>query len=442
MLTIHASPLRGSLSDAAPTNGNTPSGTGNDPAGFASLLRQTRLAPAPVPPAPALAPALAPGPAHAAAPAPPPAAAAAADPKPTQADAAPADNAPGDAEAPAESDPTHRARALLKGKLRAADGLLPGATGAKQAAEAKPPSPTPAGDPATEMSNAPEIRATATEQPLDPSLMHWLAGSPRAPTASADVSGDTKAPPRDGADALATESRAASGNQRPADLKADADVKDKAAQTKAQLADAVTAGQFATLLTEERRSPAHSGPIVVTDARSDETAAVGAAGASAFAPASTAGTGNAAPVPVAIATPVTAPDFAQELGLRLSVLAKDGVQTAELHLNPADMGPVSVQIVMDGTQARVDFGADVAATRQAIEAGLPELASALRDAGFTLAGGGVSQHAGGRNGGNDSGTPDGGRRRGLVADDEVKRVATAARRIVSTGRAGGVDLFA
>ena len=53
------------------------------------------------------------------------------------------------------------------------------------------------------------------------------------------------------------------------------------------------------------------------------------------------------------------------------------------------MGPVSVQIVMDGTQARIDFGADLAATRHTIEAGLPELASALRDAGFTLVGGGV-----------------------------------------------------
>ena len=91
-------------------------------------------------------------------------------------------------------------------------------------------------------------------------------------------------------------------------------------------------------------------------------------------------------------TPFGAPDFAQAFGLQVNVLAKDGVQHAELHLNPAEMGPVSVQITVDGTQARIDFGADVLATRQAIEAGLPELASALRDAGFTLHGGGVSQH--------------------------------------------------
>ena len=53
---------------------------------------------------------------------------------------------------------------------------------------------------------------------------------------------------------------------------------------------------------------------------------------------------------------------------------------------------------MDGAQARVDFGADSATTRELIESGLPELAAALRDAGFTLAGGGVSQHSAGSQG--------------------------------------------
>jgi flagellar hook-length control protein FliK len=141
-------------------------------------------------------------------------------------------------------------------------------------------------------------------------------------------------------------------------------------------------------------------------------------------------------------TPIDAPDFAQTLGVQMSVFAKEGVQQAELHLNPADMGPVSVQIVMDGTQARIDFGADIAATRHAIEAGLPELASALRDAGYTLAGGGVSQHAGSRGQHGGSSSPDGQARRGgakAVSEESVTRVANAARRIVSRG---GVDLYA
>jgi flagellar hook-length control protein FliK len=138
---------------------------------------------------------------------------------------------------------------------------------------------------------------------------------------------------------------------------------------------------------------------------------------------------------------VGSPEFPQELGVQLSVLARDGVQEAELHLNPAEMGPVSVQIVMDGTQARIDFGADVAATRQAIEAGLPELASALRDAGFTLAGGGVSQHAGGRQGSEG----DGARRDGAAPRGKLSSIdgGDSASRVVRTRvRAGGVDVYA
>ncbi len=80
----------------------------------------------------------------------------------------------------------------------------------------------------------------------------------------------------------------------------------------------------------------------------------------------------------------THPRFAQALGTQVSLLARDGVHEAPLQLNPAEMGPVSVQIVLDGTQARVEFGADMARTREVIERSLPELAAALRDAGLTL----------------------------------------------------------
>jgi len=97
--------------------------------------------------------------------------------------------------------------------------------------------------------------------------------------------------------------------------------------------------------------------------------------------------------PIALPAPLYSPEFAQVLGAQVSVLARDGVQQAELHLNPAEMGPISVQIQLDGKEARVDFSANAAATREVIERGLPELASALREQGLTLAGGGVFQQA-------------------------------------------------
>ena len=142
-----------------------------------------------------------------------------------------------------------------------------------------------------------------------------------------------------------------------------------------------------------------------------------------------------------VPVPVDSPEFAAAFGLQVSTLARDGVQHAELHLNPTDMGPVSIQITLDGTQARVDFGADAAATRYAIEAGLPELASALRDAGFTLAGGGVTQHS--RSNGDqadDASSGDAGSRRSAPA--AVARLDAAAQRATRRAAAGGVDLYA
>ena len=143
------------------------------------------------------------------------------------------------------------------------------------------------------------------------------------------------------------------------------------------------------------------------------------------------------PLAIELPTPVTAPEFHDALGVQVSVLARDGVQHAELHLNPADMGPISVQIALDGTRAQVDFGAASSATRQVIEAGLPELAAALRDAGFTLAGGGVSQHARGQSQG------DGAPREGHGGTARVEAAGeTAARRVTVRVPQGSVDLYA
>jgi flagellar hook-length control protein FliK len=178
-------------------------------------------------------------------------------------------------------------------------------------------------------------------------------------------------------------------------------------------------------------APAHGRPI---DALSASFAAAAATRAAEL-------PGPTATSTLSLPTPIDAPDFAAALGVQVSMLVKDGVQQAELHLNPAEMGPVSIHISLDGTAARVDFGADVAATRAAIERGLPELASALRDAGFTLAGGGVSQHAGSRSSGEDDGARSSGR---LDAGGTAAAAPIAAQPMRVGGRnaAGGVDLYA
>jgi flagellar hook-length control protein FliK len=90
---------------------------------------------------------------------------------------------------------------------------------------------------------------------------------------------------------------------------------------------------------------------------------------------------------------VRRPEFAPVFSARIATLVQEGVEQARVHLNPVDMGPVALQLSVDGLQVRVDMTADVAATRQLLEQALPTLAGTLREAGFTLTGAGVSPPA-------------------------------------------------
>ena len=124
--------------------------------------------------------------------------------------------------------------------------------------------------------------------------------------------------------------------------------------------------------------------LALTAAMPLPASAVGAATAPAAAPAT-----SQAHLP---ASPGSA-QFASQLGAQITTFVRDGIQNARLNLNPADMGPVSVRIQIDGTQAQIHLGADQSATRQALEQAMPLLASSLREAGLTLAGGGVFEQA-------------------------------------------------
>jgi flagellar hook-length control protein FliK len=208
----------------------------------------------------------------------------------------------------------------------------------------------------------------------------------------------------------------------------------------AQAAAALAEGMGATREGKAGRlAEAHA----ISDGADRSLAPVGLAGPGSSA-LHTARAGEAAQA--SLAAPVTSPEFRAALGAQVSILARAGVQQAELHLNPAELGPVSVQIVLDGQQAQVNFGADSALTRQIIEAGMPELAGALRDAGLTLTGGGVSQHAGGqRQDGSGNGTAGGSgssAQSGTGSDGTSDALAEQARRSSARVAQGGVDLYA
>lgn len=147
---------------------------------------------------------------------------------------------------------------------------------------------------------------------------------------------------------------------------------------------------------------------------------------------------------VPLSQPLDSPDFAPELSASVSLLIQDGVHEAQLQLNPADMGPVAIQIQLDGQQAQVNFHAAQADTREVLMRSMPELAAALQNQGITLSGGGVfaqTQSGNGQAGRDGDGRGDGGRggARGGAGDDALTSTARSERRAPPRGL---VDLYA
>ncbi|HEX5356452.1 MAG TPA: flagellar hook-length control protein FliK [Aquabacterium sp.] len=151
-------------------------------------------------------------------------------------------------------------------------------------------------------------------------------------------------------------------------------------------------------------------------------------------------------------TPVNSPDFAQALAEKVSMWVgatkADGSMTAELHLNPAEMGPINVKISLDGQTAQVDFAAAALETRKAIEASLPMLSSALNDVGLNMTGGDVSSQTAQQQFSQGSAQAQGGAGRANGAagsGDADTGVDPAGMRPVNAprpGRLGGLDLYA
>jgi flagellar hook-length control protein FliK len=150
----------------------------------------------------------------------------------------------------------------------------------------------------------------------------------------------------------------------------------------------------------------------------------------------------APPAPVhqaQVSAAVGTPEFAPGLSAEVTVMLRDGLQEARLQLNPAEMGPITVQIQIEGQNARIHLSAEQAPTRDALEQALPTLAGTLRDNGLTLTGGGVFEQP--RPPRDESRPPRASNARGGAdaGSAAITGVASGARQLA---RRGVVDLYA
>lgn len=85
-----------------------------------------------------------------------------------------------------------------------------------------------------------------------------------------------------------------------------------------------------------------------------------------------------------IATPLHAANWAGDFGEKVVWLAKSDQQSAQLNINPPQLGPVQITLQLNGDQATAVFASPHAEVRQAIEDSLPQLREMLAGAGINL----------------------------------------------------------
>ncbi|MDM0118173.1 flagellar hook-length control protein FliK [Variovorax arabinosiphilus] len=170
-----------------------------------------------------------------------------------------------------------------------------------------------------------------------------------------------------------------------------------------------------------------------------------------------AGIGNGAAttesrVPVlSLAPPVDSDAWAPALGQQMLRMSASGMHTAQLNLNPENLGPLQITLKLGDDQAQAMFVSGHESVRKAVEAALPQLRTTLAEHGISLGQTAVgadtrqpgsqssfaSDNPSGRSGGNGGSAYPGAARSGTVASSAVPAAA-----VRNTRPEGVVDTFA
>ena len=146
-----------------------------------------------------------------------------------------------------------------------------------------------------------------------------------------------------------------------------------------------------------------------------------------------------------ITVPFDDPRFGGALSERVQWLVKEGIQSAELTLHPQDMGPIRIEMSIDGTATSIDFAATQADTRAAIEQALPRLRDLLADQGLQLGGTQIGADTSRQDNPGHRARPSGGETRTAtvdIPDATSDGVPVSAMPASTRNAAGRIDLFA
>jgi len=154
-------------------------------------------------------------------------------------------------------------------------------------------------------------------------------------------------------------------------------------------------------------------------------------------------TGPVADKTPSIAAPLHSPVWPQQFGDKVVWLARNEQQTAQLNINPPQLGPVQVTVTLHGDQASIVFASPHTEVRQAIESAMPQLKEMLSAAGINLGQANVGPNLQQQPGNAPFGDANQARsaNENAILPANEKGASTAGATVVQRGR-GLVDLFA
>jgi flagellar hook-length control protein FliK len=212
----------------------------------------------------------------------------------------------------------------------------------------------------------------------------------------------------------------------------------------AQLPGHVTGDPFAP----ESANDANHGVRGRDELRPAAASTTEAGNLAAFVPGALSGPVSSGPQPnhastLLVATPVDSSAWSKDFGQHVIRLAVDGQPSAEIHLNPPEMGPIRISIEIRGQEATINFAAAHADTRGALENALPALRELFAANDLSLGGTHVSSQAFSQNPSPRDGNQSGATVRNFVLHEDGADASLAA---LPSPRSSplrpGVDLFA
>ncbi|MFC3395207.1 flagellar hook-length control protein FliK [Brenneria rubrifaciens] len=159
----------------------------------------------------------------------------------------------------------------------------------------------------------------------------------------------------------------------------------------------------------------------------------------------------AQPAGTQLNAPFSSPQWQDALGQQIVMFSRNGQQSAELRLNPQELGSIQISLKIDDNQAQIHLVSANSQVRSALEAALPTLRSAMAESGINLGqssvGGDASswqhtQQQTANNSGGNANSPSYSQQLGNTSGNAVEALDVPASLQSMAASVNGVDIFA